>query len=432
MSHVAIKTVITSAATGDAVEQAIIDYIAAQVAPAGWTVVVTAGQTYFLSVGEDSCSRIVGGLETTGTRQIRALNCADLDQDAIVAGSVLGYTNNDAAGVGSPVQNPTNSAAWTSRLAATDVQLSLHADLDSISLLASYTSTSGSGQMAIYIGKVRGRGDWIERWGRAKILSVGPGSDANHRLFTLDRNINLVLKNGAVFAGDLSPVSQLFYQTVSGPGMLLGEFGLTQMQDLASNLVAPNPVIGVDGSGRTTYEADVTGVKLFAPGGRYASNRGAGDLVRLHPDPTICAAGAGTNAAQFSGTNQAILASWDGQGGQGTGIDVYWDNLRSDDALLHDVSPSNNLATTYSIRCVLRDYRDGLIGQPKKEGERDVGTLIGFCCYPGSSVANFATLRKDGDPSDTYSVLKQTGVTGLRAPGGFPPTTVGYAHGPGF
>lgn len=401
----------------------------------GWTVTnastTPANSVWFQSSGEDGCSNVCGGLFVdTTNRQFRAFCAADIDSSSIISANVSGYVNGDATSAGHAI-NAETTLQWPARDNATSYSYAIVANRDAIVVEVVYTSSANSAQGLIYIGKVEAVGHPFQTQARAKIASVGAGSAGTQRLITLDRNITAMLKDtgagGATFPNDPAQ-QQLFFQVVGGPS---SDFASAERRQIVPGTLATS-------GGVTVFEVNVAAAggtsKLFTAAQRYANNRGAGDIVRMHAEPNIAMAGANTSGSSIfgSGSNQQ-LASWDAFGGQSATVSPLLVNSVSNTASNEGPDPTSNRAPYYSVYMDINASVTSILAQSSNEGQKNVGRLYHCILVPNQSQPNFALFRINNDAARRYRVLNKNVGAGLALPGTIDGSSnVQFGVGPGW
>ena len=401
-------------------EAALVSAISALATATGWTV-ISAGTTpansvWYQSPGEDGLHNIVGGLlGDTTVRRVSGFTAADLDTFGIVGANVGGYTNNDAAGVATPVQSQTDTAAsdWVVRDIVSGYRYIAVANLNAIAVLVTYEAGGNSAQGFIYIGTTEPCGArLLQTQAKARIASVGPGSIGAQRLITLDRDITLPLKDGTQYPVD--PYTQaLQFQCVASAPVDAPDFAmLERIPIVAGTLSAP----GVN----TSFEIDVTtGAKLAAAGGRYDLLRGAGDLVRLMTEPNTTWVGASvTHSIVFNRTTNNSIAAWDSYCGQAAKLDIVGSNQQSNDVQQHNPCEISNKSGYYPIYAVQYQIETGLVAQPDYEGMKNTGALFHTIIVPEQNQPDLSFFRIAGDPARRYRTQEYLGgaAEGLATP----------------
>lgn len=392
--------------TGVVDEAALIAAVVPLAVAQGWTVVVAGGITWFQSSGSIGESRIVGGLSPTGTRKLAGFVAADLDQNAIVNATVKGYVNDDSAnttGLAAKAIAQTTAARWLIRDNATTFTYVATVSRDAITVLVKYTSTALIAEGFIYIGPpepTAGRG--LQQQTYARVASINASVPAI-TVVTLDRNINAGLKDS--YLGDPYVAAPLF-QSISGPGMPVSDFGLVQrIPILAGSLTT------FGGATRFNIDTTAAGKLTGTPGGtnaRYRAGRGVGDLVRLYAQPNIVAVGSGATGVYTQGVGQGTnLASWDAYGGQGTNIDVVFTNADIGKQSSNHPAQEVNRFVNYKLYAVVVTNATTMIPQTDNNGKKNVGALRNVLegSYSTGQIGNFAIIRVDARLSQRYRVL---------------------------
>jgi hypothetical protein len=405
-------------------EAALITAIAAAATTAGWTTyassTVPAGSTWFTSPGTDGCSWIVGGLVKGTGNNIRTLVGSDIDTTSIVSASTGGYVHNDTAALGSPVQyvGP-DGALWFSRTSGS-YTYRIVASLDAIAVLLSFTSTTDA-QAFIYIGKVEPQTRLFSAQAKALITSVGAGSSGTQRLVTLDRDITAMLKDPADWTGEPAGYAQrLFFQAKATD---LANFAQTERIAIVSGTLATS-------GGVTTFEIDVsTGVKLAAPGRRYASNQGAGDIVRLMSETTVVFSGSSI-ALVYQPFGTAAGVSFDAYSGQSTSVAARIYNTRGPAYATSEVPVTlTNRYPPSRAYLIHTTNETGKVAQADLQGRKMVGALYHVLWWPNTGQADDTFINLNGSASTRYRVL---GNAQLPVPGTGPGTEMIWSIGPGW
>jgi hypothetical protein len=427
----------TSGATAVADEAALVTAISAMATAAGWSV-TSAGTTpansvWYQSTGEDGLHNIVGGLlPDTTARRMSAFIAADLDAFGIVSGNVGGYTNDDAVAVATPVQVQTNSAQWPQRDLGVSYRYIMAVNKNAIAVLVTYESGGNSAQGVIYIGTSEPSGArLLQVQATARIASVGAGSIGTQRLITLDRDIRRGLKDGTAYPSDPYTQALQFQCVAAGVGDAPDFAMLERIPIVAGTLSAAGAP--------TTFEIDVsTGVKLAQPGGRYASNRGAGDLVRLSIEPNIVLCGASATSGNPFPSNSDLfcaLTAWDGYCGQRDGLHVTLANRHSVDVADHNPCEISNKTAYYPIYAVIRDIEGNLVNQVDGtvfKGFKNCGALHNLILIPNQNQPDLSFFRVSNDPARRYRIQEYDGSQGISGPAlGFT-SPVCYAVGAGW
>jgi hypothetical protein len=392
-------------------EAALVSAINTLATAVGWTV-VSAGTTpansvWFQSPGEDGLHNIVGGLlPNTTTRQVSGFTASDLDTFGIVGPSVGGYTNNDVAGVATPVQSQTDTAAsdWAVRDIVSGYRYIAAINLNAIAVLVTYESAGNSAQGFIYIGTTEPSGArLLQTQAKARIVAVGPGSIGAQRLVTLDRDITLPLKDGTLYPAD-PYVQALQFQCVAAGLPDAPDFPMLERIPIVAGSLSPPGV-------PTSFEIDVTiGVKLAAVGGRYDLLRGAGDLVRLMTEPNTTWVGASAvGGVVFRGGWNNSIAAWDSYCGQGPKLDIVGYNEQSYDIQEHNPCEISGRSAYYPIYGVQYDNQTALVPQPDSEGLKNVGALFHSIIVPEQNQPDLAFFRLAGDPARRYRTQEYLG-----------------------
>lgn len=413
-------------------EDALIQAIEDAATTAGWTTYGPAGttpsdSTWFVSSGSDGCSWLVAGLVKGTGNTIRTLVGSDIDTTSIVSANIGGYTHDDTAALGSPVQAiGADGTYWDARTAGS-YRYRIVASLDGIAVLASYTGTLAA-QGFIYLGKVEPQVRLFSAQAKAEVVSVGTGSNVNQRLVTLDRNITSMLKDPAAWPGEPAGYAQqLFFQAKASD---LANFAQTTRAPIVSGTLATS-------GGVTTFEINVaTGSKLAAPGRRYASNQGAGDLVRLMSETTLAFAGAVSGLSDPFGSGQPV--AWDAYAGQSASLLARLYNSRS---IISDAGGANalaqsedplNLTFRYApsrLYAVHTNNETGKIAQADLQGVKQVGALYNALWWANGGQADDSFLDLNGDLNLRYRVLANGP---LAVPGFGTGTEMIWSVGPGW
>jgi hypothetical protein len=411
-------------------ETALIAALATLAAARGWTTwtssTTPSGFSWFKSTGEDGESNICGAFGVTTSGRMRAAAAVDIDTTSIVSASVGGYTNNDAAGVSTRVQaiTPNTTAAWATRDPASAYTYMAVASLDSIACCVEYLNGGIRAQGVLYLGKTTPcMGRYFQTQAKAKIDSVGAGSNANQRLVTLDRDITAMLKDPATYPSDVG-TQRLFFQPITTNST---DFAMVQRLAIVSGTLTTT-------SGQTEFEINVAGVKLAVSGGRYHSNRGAGDLVRIMNEPNVCLCGGAINAQiPFTSTGNTILSAWDNYGGQSAALDCVLENVHAaNDIQGHDPTLFGNRGVPYRLYLSHQDNQTGLITQSDGEGLACAGVLVNAMSFPEMSAANFSYARIDGRAEDRWRLLERLTGIGIGSPIEPVGRRVNWAIGPGW
>lgn len=413
-----------------ATETALIARIAAVAAAAGWTTwtagTTPAGAVYMRSSGEDRTSHIVGGFASTTLGRMQAITGADVDTLAIVSANTAVYTNNDAAGVANRVQaiTPDSASNWVTRTASS-YTYALAAGRDFIAVVCSYSAGGAAAQGVLYLGKVEPcMGRYEETYAKAFIASVGAGSIGTQRLITLDRNITYFMKDLASWPGDVATSVTMFFQAIATSGADTPDFAMVQRIPIVSGTLA---TVG----GVTQFEINVAGVKQAAAARRYASNRGAGDVVRMMTEPTIAVAGAASGGtAPWTFGSLSALSAWDGFGGQRASLWVWLANAYGAEEGSSDPVRSNALLVPFRIYITHRVNETGLITQANNEGLKCTGVLPGLYIFSNNANPNFSLLQIDAQATQRYRIISQAAGIGLGVPQDWTAGTFGV--GPGW
>lgn len=399
----------------------------------GWTtygplLTTPADSVWFVSSGEDGCSRIVGGLVKGSTRIMRAMTAADIDTFGFISANVGGYLHNDSAALGTPIQAFTadTTTVWATRDIASSYTYLVAVSLDSIAVLVTYISSGIKAQGFIYIGKTEPCfGRLFQAQAKAKIASVGAGSNANQRLITMDRNITSMLKDPATYTVEPATYAQrLMFQAVAAGAPDSPDFSQVERIKIVSGTVLTS-------GGVTTIEIDVTtGVKLAAVARRYSANRGAGDIVRVFAEPSMAICGGTTNVVvgPFSGSNGAI-APWDAYGGQGADLFCHLSNQWNLRESAGDPSSISTRTVPFRIYVVHNVINTGKQPQTDNQGSKNVGALINAMIVANAGQADHAFLRVDGRFEERWRIIDHTA---LALPSAFNGNDGVWAVGPGW
>ena len=421
-----------------ATEAALIEALRAAAAAKGWTTYTVgttpANSVWFRSNGEDGCSLIAGGLVSTTTGRMRGATAVDVNSYGLTVGgsaSVGGYTNNDTGGLAAAnrVQaiTPDTTTAWETRDGASQYTYAYAISLDSIACVVDYTAAGVRTQGVIYIGKTEPTaGRLFSCQAKAKIDSVGAGSNGTQRLVTLDRDITAMLKDLSSWPNDPYQMKLLFQ--VGETPSAAADFGLVQRIGIVSGTLTTT-------GGKTAFEILVTGNKLDSATGRYANNRGAGDLVRLMNETNVvlCAAdSSGSIVGAFTATSQTALAAWDGYCGQGAALNCALANRVSSNESDQDPVGLANEIIPYRMHVVTFDQNTSLIAQADGQGKKDVGALINLCMFANSGRPNFSFVRLDARAEERWRILEHVAGAGIAPPSFFGASDGVYAVGPGW
>lgn len=405
-------------------ENALIAAIAAAATTAGWTIYDTttdpSGSTWFVSEGTDGTSWIVGGLVKGTGDTIRTIVGSDIDTTSIVSANVSGYVHDDTAALGSPVQylGP-DGTLWAARTVGS-YTYRIVASLDGIAVLVSYTATTPA-QGFVYIGKVEPQVRLFSAQAKALITSVGAGSVGTQRLVTLDRDITAMLKDPADWPGEPAGYAQrLFFQAKATD---LANFSQVERVAIVSGTLATS-------GGVTVFEIDVsTGVKLAAPGRRYASNQGAGDIVRLMSETTVVLAGAAT-VLPFGPFDTPSGVAFDAYGGQSTTVDARLRNQRGTTYATSEVPVSlTNRYPPSRAYLIHTTNETGKVAQADLQGVKMTGALYHLLWWPNTGQADDTFVDLNGDSGLRYRVI---GNNTLAVPGTATGVEMIWSIGPGW
>lgn len=422
-------------------EAAVLTKLAAMAATAGMsTGTFTSGASgtptvrYFKSDGEDGLSRIVGGIASVGTRQFQGFCGVDMDDASTPLDGGVMYTNDDSTAASTRVEMPGSSTSWPSRDAGTVYLADISMSKDGCGMLCEYISGGVVAQAFFGFGKTIPQSREITKQAKAKLASITSGSNANQRLFTLDRSILSMLKDNNNFADDPHQL-QLFAQPLvetGGSGQDPDELFMVERLPVVSGTLA-------DSSGVTTFEVDVTAlVKL---GTQYAANNVNDDLIRLHAEPTwMMCGGSTTRAAVFpyNATNTTQLCAWDARGGQDAAMNFVPFNYRAGGAAgtreqYADPDPSSGLMLPFESYLITVDTATGLVAQPNREGQKNCGVMTHLLWLPnpGSPTPQSHNLfQVDENAAKRYAYLEKFASNGMAPPALMASYDVLWAVGP--
>lgn len=410
--------------TGEAADEtALLAVIDALATSAGLTVTVVGTKHIYQGTGEDGLRNICFAIDEVGTRQFQMETGVDVDRWSIIGGSVDLFTNNDIVGAATPA-HATTTTNWDARDLVSTYRYSITASKDGLSGLIRFIS-GGQPAQGILLGQpAYSHADRLLAQAGAKIASVGAGSSGSQRLITLDRDITAALTEGQT----------IFFQPVADATMPASDFAQVERAEiLAGTLATPGGVTAFE----VTVDKTLGTSKLFlssANGGRYASNRGAGDIVRLCAEPTIvmCAADDSGIGTTFNGANNTALASWDRFGGQNADLDVYVGH--QSETFENDAAPMamNGQHGFWPAYVTMNDTEDGVLSGATTAGLGTVGVLPHLAFIADNAIPDFALAEIDWDSNRRYCVMEVSGSNGLGLPTGCPTGDAAWAHGPGF
>jgi hypothetical protein len=418
-------------------EAALIDGIRTTAAATTWwttwnTSTQPANSTWFRSNGIDGTSLIAGGLQVaSGANRVQAAPAVDVNSYGFTIGgntNVGGWTNNDSGGV--PVANrvqaftDNDTIAYAARDNATSYRALITVGPDSIACISAYTSGGLAAKGLIYIGNTQSHaGRFFQTQAKAKITSVGAGSNANQRLVTLDRNITSMLKDGTAFPND--PYTQTLMFQVGETPTAADDFALVQRISIVAGTLSTS-------GGATRFEINVAGVKLASATGRYANNRGAGDYVRLMSQPNVAiACGDSDLTLLFTALNNNVVhTAWDAFGGQAAALECFLYNDRAAAEASLDPPALGGWLVPYRTYVVVGENNTGLITQADTQGLKNVGALVNLMYAANDGRSNFSIVRYGRRTEDRWRVLGQGGLSHPNTPN---PTFDGlWMVGPGW
>lgn len=394
MSRIA-ATVTTGTAANEA---ALITAISTAWGLRGGTVVTTSGITWMYSSGEDGYSRVVFGLEDNSGR-IRGYTGSDMDLGDIVGSGVRGYNYKDTATAGPGIYATTStSATWDLRTGAVPYSYALAVTLDGVACVAIYESGSAVKSQAIIAGGklLPCPGKQYLAFAKSRVASVD-NSTPSAPVLTLEDDLSAFLKApSAANEGVYTAGGRIWLQAIQDTDPDANEIGMCMS-------ALPTAISGTD-----IILSTASGVKLLtATTGRYATGQGAGDLVRLLPEPNFALCFAGTlSEVALTGTSGAGIITSDRYGGQlaGTSSQMNFDihnELATDHADGGSI-PETGGRTYYHLYAYCNAYQDAIMGHTADEGNGTLGYIPNLIVLPDASLPDFSIYQIDGDVNRQY------------------------------
>lgn len=396
-------------------ETALLDALAAQAVAAGWSVDIDGDTRWFQSSGEDGLHNACFGLEVDPVnRFMYAYAATDIDRQSFQSATPRGYIHVDATATIAT----SRQSFWTARTIGEPIKYRSAVSLDGLIVLVEYLASGAVLQGVLGGGRLLSHYAGLYRHARGRIHSVTPG--AGVATIVLDRDINPALRDmngaGTAFPAGIAPQS-LFFQALAGAGEGADFCGVERATIVPGTLA-------LDGSGRTQFDVNTavaaSDSRLFTSTGRYASGRGAADIVGVTSDPNfaISVARAGTVIA---GAGNELQVAWNAAGAQGAQNRFRPRNGRAEVFDVNDPAPQFGRSAWYPMMAVAVDANASVLGKtPQTRGTKLVGYVPHLALVASANAPDFSLFEVDHDSAQRWIIMRatETGLTPVAPLGG--------------